>query len=238
MQNKQTSGNRSRDIYTSIKTAYTSKYGSAKQSGIVITQGYLRSMSAALSATQGGVTFGILVNDISSGATAIDASEQRLNLVDNFLATEIRVSLLKVATGDTASISTISTFPNALVFAKAGEAKALMNVYNGKLSVVINGETIIDSWDVMRHYRVGNAQKLVLTAATGTGNAWEASTYDNASYGFYPVTPQIELRGNGKNKITLALPVGGDLTGTSSSNYVVLEMRGLLIQNGSTIAQK
>lgn len=233
---KQSSGQRGRDIFNNVLAKYQGQYG--KNAGIIITQGYLRLQSAALSATQGSFKFGVLVNEFASGASSVDASERRLSLVDNFLVTEMRVSLLKVASGDTASISTISTFPNSLVFAKSGEAKQLMSIYNGALAVEINSEKIIDGWDIMRHYRVGNAQKSVLTAASGTGNAWDANTYDSASYGFFPVTPQIELKGNAKNNLSILLPVSGDCTGTSSSNYVVLELRGLLIQNGSRIAQR
>lgn len=233
---QKSTNSRSREIFNNALSKYTDAYG--KKAGIVITQGYLRLLSAALTATQGSFQFGVLKSEFASGASTIDPSERRLNIVDNFLVTEMRISLVKVATGESVSISTPSTFPNSLVFAKSGEAAALMSVYNGALTIEIDGTKILDGWDISRHYRVGNAQKSVLTAATGTGNSWVASTYDSASYGYYPVTPQIELKGNSKNQISVILPVSGDLTGTSSTNYVMLDLRGLLIQNGSRIAQR
>lgn len=232
---KQATGLRGRDIYNNVKGKYDSKYG--KQSGIVITQSYLRLQSAALS-TQSSIDFGVLINELAPGASTVDASEKRLALVDNFLITEMRISILKVATGDTASISTMNQFPNEYKFTKAGEAKNFMAVYNGSLSTVINGETILDSWDISRHYRVGTAQEGLAASANATVNLYAADNHDSASYGFFPVTPQIELRGNAKNKLRINLPVSVDLTGTASTNYVVLEVRGLLVQNGSAIAQR
>lgn len=233
MINKAT-GLRARDIYSSIKEKYLNRYG--KQSGIVITQSFLRLQSAVLT-TQSSIQFGVLVNELAPNTSSVDASEKRLALVDNFLITEMRFSLCKVASGDSASISPLYQFPNNVVFSGSNEAKNLESVYNSSFSLLINGETILDSWDVRRHYRVGTAQQGV-EVSTGTNNSYLADTHDSASYGYFPVTPQIELRGNAKNKLTISLPVSVNLAGTGSSNYVVCELRGLLVQNGSAIAQR
>jgi hypothetical protein len=233
-----TTGNRGRDIYTSVKDKYLGKYG--RNTGIVITQSYLRLQSAPLS-TGSSVEFGVLVNETAQGAVSVDPSEKRLNLVDNFLVTEMRLSLAKKAVGQAhVGQSTLKQFPNPLIFAAANEAKNLMEVYNGFLSCIINGETILDSWDLLRHYRVGTAQEAVMLNATGgAADAYQADNYDSASYGYFPVTPQIELRGNAKNKFRINLPDSVSLAGAAGeSNYLILEFRGLLIQNGSTIAQK
>jgi hypothetical protein len=132
----------------------------------------------------------------------------------------------------------MNQFPNEYKFTGSGEAKNLMNVYNGFLSCVINGETILDSWDVNRHYRVGTSQEGLAASANATVNLYAADNYDSASYGFYPVTPQIELRGNAKNRLRINLPANVSLAGTASTNYAILEVRGLLVQNGSAIAQR
>jgi len=234
MINPKASGLRARDIYTSIKDKYLTRYG--RQSGIVITQSYLRLQSAPLT-TQSSIQFGVLVNELAPNTSSVDPSEKRLALVDNFLITEIRFSLLKVATGDSASISPLYQYPNEYVFSGSGEAKNLESVYNSSFGLLINGETILDSWDVRRHYRVGTAQE-GLEVSAGTNNFYTADTHDSASYGYFPVTPQIELRGNAKNKLTINLPVSVNLAGTGSNNYVVCELRGLLVQNGSAIAQR
>jgi hypothetical protein len=230
-----TTGLRNRDIFTSVKDKYLNRYG--KGSGIVITQSYLRLQSAVLS-TQSSIQFGVLVNELAPNTSTVDPSEKRLSLVDNFLITEMRFSLLKVATGDTASISPLFQYPNEYVFTGSGEAKNLESVYNSSFSLLINGETILDSWDVRRHYRVGTAQQGLAVSTAASANTYGADTHDSASYGYFPVTPQIELRGNAKNKLTINLPVSVNLAGTSSSNYIVCELRGLLVQNGSAIAQR
>jgi hypothetical protein len=231
----QATGLRSRDIYNNVKGKYDGRYG--KNAGIVITQSYLRLQSAAL-ATQSTIDFAVLINELAPGASTVDPSEKRLALVDNFLITEMRISLLKVASGDSSAISTLNQFPNEYKFTGSGEAKNLMNIYNGFLTTTINGEVILDSWDISRHYRVGTAQEGLAASANATVNLYAADNYDSASYGFYPVTPQIELRGNAKNRLRINLPANVSLAGTSSTNYAVLEVRGLLVQNGSAIAQR
>lgn len=228
-------GLRARDIYSSIREKYVTRYG--KSAGIVITQSYLRLQSAALT-TQSSIQFGVLVNELAPNTSTVDPSEKRLALVDNFLITEMRFSLLKVASGDTASISPLYQFPNEYVFSGVDEAKNLESIYNSSFSTIINGETILDSWDVRRHYRVGTAQQGLAVSTNPTANTYQADTHDSASWGYFPVTPQIELRGNAKNKLTINLPVSVNLAGTGSSNYVVCELRGLLVQNGSAIAQR
>lgn len=226
---------RSRSIFDSTKDAYKKKYGN-KGTGIVITQSFLFLLSAALSTTN-SIQFGVLVNELAPGASTTNSIEQRLSIVDNFLITEMKVALMKVASGDYAGQSELFTFPNSLTFSKSGEAKNLQEVFNGKLNLTINGEVILDSWDLSRHYRVGVAQKGLAASSNATVNTYLANEFDSASYGFYPMTPQVELRGNAKNVFRITLPDSVDLSGTSSNNYVAIVLRGLLIQNGSSIAQ-
>jgi hypothetical protein len=233
---KNTTGLRSRDIYTSTKDAYKRKYPNGK--GIVITQSYLRLQSAIL-ATLSSIEFGLLVNELAPNAQSVDPTEKRLSIVDNFLITEMRVSILKRPSGEAVANQAASLFPNPLIFSKVGEADAFQVVYNSDLNLQINGDTILDSWDVNRHYRVGTAQKGVNLNATGAAaDKYQADAYESATNGFYPVTPQIEVRGNAKNRFRINLPVSSDLSGTSSDNFVILDLRGLLIQNGSTTAQR
>lgn len=210
---------RSRSIFDSIP----------KKQGVVRTQSYLRLESAALG-TQGTVDFNLLTNQ-----GTVNTTEKRLAITDNFIITEVGFFIYKVASGSTSQVNTLNTFPNSLVYTGSGEAANLMNLYNGSLFINIDGRTILESWDLMRHYRVGNAQKTVLTAASGTGNAWDASTWDSASYGYFPVTPQITLFGSSKNVIRLNLPASVAMAGTSSSNYATLVLRGFLDQSASNV---
>ena len=75
--------------------------------------------------------------------------------------------------------------------------------------------------------------------ATGAAaDKYQADSFENATTGFYPVTPQIEVRGNAKNRFRIDLPGSTNLAGTASDNFVILTLRGLLIQNGSSTAQR
>jgi len=229
-------GLRSRDIYTSTKEIYTRRYPRGK--GIVITQSFLRLQSAIL-ATLSSIEFGLLVNELAPGASSVDPTEKRLSIVDNFLITEMKISLVKRPTGQTVAQRAESLFPNPLIFTGANEAANFQVVYNGLMSLQINGDTILDSWDALRHYRVGTAQKGVNLNATGAAaDKYQADSFENATTGFYPVTPQIEVRGNAKNRFRIDLPGSTNLAGTASDNFVILTLRGLLIQNGSSTAQR
>lgn len=229
-------GLRSRDIYTSTREIYAKRYPRGK--GIVITQSFLRLQSAVL-ATLSSIEFGLLVNELAPGAQNVDPTEKRLSIVDNFLITEMKVSLVKRPTGEAVANQAESLFPNPLIFTRVGEADSMQVVYNGLLNLQINGDTILDSWDVLRHYRVGTAQKGVNLNATGAAaDKYQADSFENATFGFYPVTPQIEVRGNAKNRFRIELPVSTNLSGTASDNFVILTLRGLLIQNGSSTAQR
>lgn len=114
-------GLRSRDIYTSTKEIYKRRYPNAK--GIVITQSFLRLQSAIL-ATLSSIEFGLLVNELAPGASTVDPTEKRLSIVDNFLITELKISLVKRPSGESVANQAESFFPNPQVFTGVGEADA------------------------------------------------------------------------------------------------------------------
>jgi len=213
---------RNRNIYERIP----------KKPGVVRTQSTLRLESDALG-TQSSVDFNLIKG---SGNYTQHETEKRLSITDNFIVTEIGFYILKVTTAGTNRGDTLRTFPNAVQFSGSNEATNLMNLYNGYLGITIDGKQILaGQWDLMRHYRVGSAQKGVLTAASGTGNAWDQSTWDTASYGMFPVTPTITFYGSSNNLITLNLPAAVNMAGTSSTNYAVLLFRGYLDQSASNV---
>jgi hypothetical protein len=220
---------RNRGLYQLLQAKY------AKKAGAVITPGYLRLESAALG-TQGSVGFSLLNNQNAPLATQINETEVRLALTDKFLVTEVGFYVLKVTTAGTNRGDVLRTWNNSQIFSKSGEAAAMMNMWNGRLAITINSINWFTTWDLMRHYRVGNAQKGVLTAATGTGNAWDQNTWDQASYGMFPTTPTIEFSGADTTGIQINCPANVDMTGTSSTNYAVIIFRGFLAQNASKVA--
>lgn len=219
---------RGRAIYDAV----AAKYPNARKNGIIITQSYLRMDTAALG-TQGVLSFAMGANEPVGGATSIGAQERRLSLNDNFLATEIGFFTTKGTTK-----SRLDTFPNSLIYSKASEADNIQSIYNGILGININGTNILPAWDLLRHYRVSNAQKSVLTAASGTGNAWDQSTWDTMNWGFAPLSPSIEFEGQAKNSLSIVMPAAVDLSPATGSNYGVIILRGLLIQNAGKGVQQ
>lgn len=221
--NKVKATDRSRSIYNEYK---------AKNAGAIVTQSYLR-LEKSLG-TQQTVSFDVLNN---VGTTAPNVTEKRLAITDNFLATEISIFIFKKLDANAINLSTLDTFPNALTYTGSGEATNLMNLYNGFLSVKINSVTYIESLDVYSFYRVGTAQQGVQvsqqSAGVGSNGAYLADQWDAGSWGFYPITPGIEFGGAKKNEITITTPASTAMGGTSSTNYVVCYVRGLLAQNAA-----
>jgi len=200
--------------------------------GIVATQGYLR-LAVNLQATAlNAVTFSVLSNQGTTRAT-----ERRLDITDMFTVTHWGLFILKAGTTTAATDAEIAasrlyTYPNAGVFTTAGESANLMNIYNGFLSVTVDRERIIDSYDAYRFYRAGVAQNTVLSAVGGPYNADE---WQGPNYGMAEVSPEITLNGVGDNNITLQLPTSVNLSGTASTNLVFLVARGIRWQNASKL---
>lgn len=213
-------GNSNRAVFDAMRAEYAKKGQTP-----VITASYLR--SEVILGTTSTVRFPILTQDSSP-----NVNERRLNVADAFQVTSLGIFIYKIATGANISSGILNTFPNPLVYTGSGEAANLQGIYNGSLNVTIDRKEIIPAIDCLNFYNVGIAQQAVLTAASGTGNAYQASQYTN-DFGFYTVTPTFKMSGNLVNEITLNLPESVNLAGTSSTNRVVLITRGFLIQGGA-----
>lgn len=210
----------------------------------IATQGYLR---LAANVQTGAALNSITWNVLSNQGT-VRATEVRLDITDMFTVTHWGLYLAKAGTTTSATDAELATAhlytnPNKLVFSGTGayvEADNLMNVYNGFMSVTVDRNKIVDKYDAMRFYRVGTAQRGVLqaynaTAPAGTSLSYLDDTWDNVSYGMANVDPNVTLNGVGDNNLTLTLPSAANLSGTTSTNFVFLVMRGIRWQNASKL---
>lgn len=202
---------RTRSIYNGLK----------KHPGVLTTQSYLR-LETNLG-TQSTINFNVLNNQ---GAQTV--TEKRLSITDSFIVTGLSI-FTYLSNGTNGAKSTLDTFPNPLVYTGAGDAATLQEVYNGFLSIRVNSVVYIDSLDVYRFYRVGQAQKAVLL--TNVPSEYQQSTWDGGDYGFYSLTPSIELSGATKNEIQLTLPE--NISTTSKDIFAVCYLRGFLRQNNA-----
>lgn len=224
MKKVQAFGGRDRSIYNAIPTA--------NRNGVKPVPATLRLESDALG-TAGAINFYIKQND---GNFTQHITEKRLNITDTFTCTEIGLFIIKVATAGQTQSAVLRSYVNSIEFSGSGEAAALRGIYNGFLNITIDGVNYLpQSWDMMRHLYVPTAQNAVLTAASGTNNAYVAEGWDSPAKGYYPVTPNITFKGSSNNLISINLPTSLAMAGTGSTNYAVLMMRGFLQQSSTNV---
>jgi hypothetical protein len=190
-----------------------------------LTQSYLRS-EVALSATQAAYHIPLLVNDTQNGA--VRACENRLNLQDVFIPNEIAV-LIGVGSATT-SKPILYSYPNATIFTSATDTD-LWSIYNGKLSLIVNNDQVLPSWDVLRHYKAPAIQELA--ALYYASSPTQLDELDLSTDGFYAVEPGFVLSGGNNNQMTLQAP-GAPATVLANS-FICVQIRGILCQNITSV---
>jgi hypothetical protein len=185
----------------------------------VLSQSYIRS-EVAMSTSTTSYQIPILVNS----ATNNFATNNLLNLQDGFVVSSIGVFVAIPAASTTTAFS-LYTYPNATAFSTSGASTALYNLYNGKLSVVVNNRQIVPSWDLYRHLYIPQTQQGAAATAT------TIDENDATEFGYYPVEPNIVLVGSKNNVISLELPGAISTLQAGVAPRIVVIMRGILAQN-------
>lgn len=186
----------------------------------VLSQSYIRS-EIALTTNTTSYHIPVLVNDTQTSASSFN-TENRLQLQDAFVVSSIFVGVAAPASATDTEFKPL-TYNNAQVFSGAGEADALLSLYNGNLSWVVNNRQIIPSWDLFRHYWVPQTQE-----ATQAGANTGIDQIDSDA-GFYPMEPNAVLVGSKNNQISINLPSA--LAAVKASSRLVVIFRGILAQN-------
>lgn len=187
----------------------------------VLSQSYIRS-EVAMSTSTTSYQIPILVNSVGSGSNF--ATNNLLNLQDAFVVSSIGV-FVSIPAASTTTAFPLYTYPNASAFTTSGAATALYNLYNGKMSVVVNNRQILPSWDLYRHLYVPQTQQGAAATAT------TIDENDATEFGYYPVEPNIVLVGSKNNVISLELPGAISTLQASVAPRIVVIMRGILAQN-------
>lgn len=198
--------------------------------GIVNSPSYLR-LEAKLGATS-AISFNLLVNAQNQTVT-----ENRLNINDTFITTDMAVFVFKVATGAATTSAQLHSFANPTVFTGAGEAALVNTIFeSGKFSMTKNGILTIPSLDCLRFKVVGVAQQGL---DVGVTLSYFQDEKRSEHTGFISTfTPVITFQGNDNVVLNINLPASVNLAGTASDNYCVLYFRGYLRQNASFVGQK
>lgn len=187
----------------------------------VLSQSYIRS-EVAMSTSTTSYQIPILVN--STGSTTNFATNNLLNLQDAFVVSSIGIFISIPAASSTTAFP-LYTYPNASAFTTSGAATALYNLYNGKLSVVVNNRQIVPAWDLYRHLYVPQTQQGAAATAT------TIDQNDATEFGYYPCEPNIVLVGSKNNIISLELPGAISTLQAGVAPRISLIMRGILAQN-------
>lgn len=231
MRISQPKGDGARDYISSLRAQYK---------GAIITQSYLRSEIQLGTTATSQFAFNILSNQGTPNST-----ERRLQITDRFAVTALSVMMYttaatsSVATATSRSQAKLLTWNSPAVFTTAN-ALTLESVYNGYLRMVIDGTTYVDSIDCKRFYRAPISQQgTIVSTGTATASTFpttQADSYVNTHESFCQVTPAVVLNGAGRNEVTISTPEATALSPSASiNNYLVLYMRGWLIQNASTL---
>ena len=204
-----------------------------KRPGTITTQSYLRLEKKIT--TQSSVIFDVLNNQGSQTVT-----EKRLAITDAFQISALSIFFYThdTAVSNSQEKARLYSWPNPFVFSGAGQSPAMQAFYNGFLSIRVNSTVFLDSLDIYRFYRAGVAQTGLET--TTTPSQYQADSWDGGDYGFYSMTPSIELSGATKNEISISLPSNVTVppATATSATYVVCYLRGFLQQNAAQFNSK
>jgi hypothetical protein len=235
----------------------------------IATQGFLR-LGTNVNATLNTISFNVLQNQGTVVATERRLNVTDMFTVTHWALYLVKAGGTAGGGGTgtlaAADIATARnyTYPNPYVFATAAkgnptflqnqaaaqlipettESNNLYSVYNGFISVTIDREVVIDSYDTMRFLRIPGSQQQMAQAAAAVAPAAAVIGYsagatfdqwESANYGFSEVDPQFTLNGIGDNNISITLPTAVSLAGASSTNFVFMQLRGIRWQNASKL---
>ena len=223
----------SRALYEQLKA----KYPKSQFPNVIITESFLFLMKS-IQNTITVLNFDVLTN--ASSGTPPTVIEQRLNMSDRFCVKDMAMFLMKTAAAGGGGVSTSAeinngiprTYPNATVFANAGEALNLESVYNGFATIIIDSIVYYQKLDLRKFYRVPTSQQgVAVSTVAGTG-VLANDGWDILNYAYAPVVPQFEFNGSGNNQFTFTNNNPTNLAGAvTSQNWMCASFRGFLIQN-------
>lgn len=186
-----------------------------------LTQSFLRLEQLAVVGTTNYI-FRALVNEAQP---QVFNTEQRLNLQDSFIPSEIGF-FLAFPSGATDDTFKPLTYVSPTFTANDAQYQKF---YNGVLSIAVNNNILVPAWDMWRHWYSPQTQQ---TAALGAGSPMDQ--VDGKTDSFYPMEPNVALIGSKNIVITLTLKTG--LTAIEASSRIVLWFRGILAQNSTVVS--
>jgi hypothetical protein len=193
-------------------------------------------LSKPLSASQTTYSFDVLE---TQNATLV-GTEQRLNLNDEFIITQLGIYLQATVT-DGAGAVNYGTKWFSYVPAQVNAGAGVLNpVYNGSLQIAVNNVVYLDKFDTGKSLCVPRTQDANFTTPS---NATLGSTNYNKD-GMVQIEPMLTLSGAKKNNLIINLASAAtpfSLTTTSNTgttkyvfDRIAIVCRGLNAQNGAS----
>jgi hypothetical protein len=186
-----------------------------------LTQSYLR-LEVLLATGTSQYQYRVLVNDSNP---QIFNTERRLNLQDTFIPSEVGF-FLGFPTSATDDTYKLLSYPSPFLVTNDAQ---YFRLYNGSLSITVNNNVLVPSWDMWRHYAALQTQQ---TAALGAGSPMDE--FDGRVTGFYPMEPNVALIGSKQIQIFHTLVNG--MTAVDEFSRAILVFRGILAQNSTVVS--
>ena len=176
-----------------------------------------------------GTTFQIPL--IATNSAATTNTSNLLALQDMFVINKIGV-FVAAPSSATDTAYKLFSYGDKTVFTGGADAAVEGMFSNAFLKYTNNQRVVLPYWDLKRHHFVPRTQ----TAA----NAWYSASgetlvnsEDGTSDGFYPVEPSVLL--NGAGNAVMELDLKGALSAVTTYQRLVIILRGILLQNASSI---
>jgi hypothetical protein len=189
-----------------------------------LTQSYLR-LEQPLTVGKSNYLFPVMINQSNP---QIFNTEQRLNLQDSFVTSEVRFYLAQPSSGVDYSFRKLM-YPNPFVFVDEPTALAVGAVYNGYMTISVNNNILVTAWDLDRHYYSPETQQ---TAPFGAGSP--LTEYNGNNDGLYPMEPNVVFVGSKNNVVQIQLAQG--VTVAPANARIGLEFKGILAQNSTVVS--
>lgn len=202
-----------RQSYSLIKKAY------AQLNRKPVTTASDLKLLLPVSSNKTAYTFPVLIGDDNNNYPEAIL----LNRADAFTATEIGIFIGK-KTGVNDTTYDLFSYPNSSEFGSDADTfKTLFN--HATMDITINNVQYLQNYSLSRLRTVGQTQ---FNSTAGTQDQFDAT------FGFYPMVPTLQLSGTSKVNITINLPES--LTAASTGQYVIIvALRGFLSLGASNL---
>jgi hypothetical protein len=167
-------------------------------------------------------------------------TEQLLELNDQFVITQFRISLRRIASATPTSTQQLSAqqYMYADPIGFTGNSANASAIYGGNLSFTVDRKQFLPAFPINAFYRVPTTQTSANLSATGSATATfgtntGVNSYENGLFGFYVSEPTL-IDGRQTLDIQLNLGAAVDITTSSVTTYATFETRGYLVVNSKS----